>query len=48
VLPVLSALSAAQNRFTRTCQHYPSVTESSIPFSGILFPDDYRSAQHKI
>ena len=26
-----AALSAVQNRFSRTCQHYPSVTVSSIP-----------------
>jgi hypothetical protein len=35
----LTALSAVQNHFLRTCQHYPSVAMSSIPFAGFVADD---------
>ena len=35
----LAALSAVQNDFLRTCQHYLNVAMSSIPFPGFLADD---------
>ena len=44
---LFTALGAAQNRFTRTCQHYPSVAFSSIPFP-ILSVDEQAAHSTKI